>query len=134
MGKFLRFLVPVLLALLVVASIFWYLLDYDRAFTRDILLQEARVNDARGNSALSAWFYKMAYAHSGNDEDVALELAEQYRSDGNFTKAEVSLSRAISATPSATLYTALCKTYVEQDKLMDAVDRKSTRLNSSHWS
>lgn len=121
MGKFLRFLVPVLLALLVVASIFWYLLDYDRAFTRDILLQEARVNDARGNSALSAWFYKLAYAHSGNDEDVALELAAQYRSDGNFTKAEVSLSRAISAAPSAALYTALCQTYVEQDKLMDAV-------------
>ena len=121
MGKLLRFVVPVLLALLVVASIFWYLLDYDRAFTRDILLKEARVNDARGNSALSAWFYKMAYSHSGNDEEVALELAGQYRSDGNYTKAEVSLTQAITAAPSASLYTALCKTYVEQDKLMDAV-------------
>lgn len=121
MSKILRFVVPVLLALLVVASIFWYLLDYDRAFTRDILLKEARINDARGNSALSAWFYKMAYSHSGNDEDVALELAGQYRSDGNYTKAEVSLTQALRAAPSANLYTALCKTYVEQDKLMDAV-------------
>lgn len=121
MGKILRFIIPLLLAALVVASIFWYLFDYDRAFTRDILLKEARVNDARGNSALSAWFYKMAYAHSGNDEEVALELASQYRSDGNYTKAEVSLSQAISAAPSANLYTALSKTYVEQDKLMDAV-------------
>lgn len=100
---------------------FWYLFDYDRAFTRDFLLKEARVNDARGNSALSSWFYKLAYTHSGNDEDVALELANQYKSDNNYTKAEVSLSKAISATPSARLYTALCKAYVEQDKLMDAV-------------
>lgn len=121
MRKFARFVVPALLALLVIASVFWYLFIYDRAFTRDILLKEARVNDARGNSALSAWFYKLAYSHSGNDEDVALELAGQYRSDGNYTKAEVSLSKAISAAPSAQLYTALCKTYVEQDKLRDAV-------------
>lgn len=121
MRKFARFVVPLLLALLVVASVFWYLLDYDRAFTRDFLLKEARLNDARGNASLSAWFYKLAYSHSGNDEDVALELASQYKSDGNYTKAEVSLSKAISATPSAQLYTALCKTYVEQDKLMDAV-------------
>ena len=121
MRKILRFVVPLLLAALVIASIFWYLFIYDRAFTRDILLKEARVNDARGNSALSAWFYKIAYSHSGNDEEVALELAEQYKSDGNFTKAEVSLSQAIKSSPSAALYTALCRTYVEQDKLMDAV-------------
>lgn len=121
MRKIVRFIVPALLALLVVSSVFWYLFDYDRAFTRDFLLKEARVNDARGNSGLSAWFYKLAYSHSGNDEDVALELANQYKSDGNYTKAEVSLSQAISASPSARLYTALCGTYVEQDKLMDAV-------------
>ena len=107
MRKILRFVVPVLLALLIISSLFWYLFIYDRAFTRDILLNQARINDARGNSALSAWFYKMAYAHSGNDEDVALELADQYKSDGNYTKAEVSLSQAISAAPSAELYTAL---------------------------
>ena len=121
MRKILRFVVPLLLAALVIASIFWYLFIYDRAFTRDILLKEARVNDARGNSALSAWFYRMAYSHSGNDEDVALELAQQYKSDGNYTKAEVSLSQAIKSSPSAALYTALCSTYVDQDKLMDAV-------------
>ena len=121
MRKILRFVVPALLALLVIASIFWYLFDYDRAFTRDILLNQARINDARGNSSVSAWFYRMAYSHSGNDEDVALELANQYKSDGIYTKAEVSLSQAISAAPSTALYTALCRTYVDQDKLMDAV-------------
>lgn len=121
MRKILRFVVPLLLAALVISSIFWYLFVYDRALTRDILLRQARLNDARGNSSMSAWFYRMAYSHSGNDEDVALELANQYKSDGNYTKAEVSLSQAIKAAPSGALYTALCKTYVEQDKLMDAV-------------
>lgn len=121
MKKFFRILMPLALAALIVASAFWYLFIYDRAFTRDVLLKEARANDAKGNSALSAWFYKLAYSHSGNDEDVALELAEQYAADENYTKAEVSLSQAISAAPSARLYTALCRTYMEQDKLMDAV-------------
>lgn len=121
MRKFTRFLVPMLLGLLVIASVFWYLFVYDRAFTRDFLLKEARINDARNHAALSSWFYKLAYAHSGNDEDVALELAQQYKADGNYTKAEVYLSKAISASPSADLYTALCDTYAEQDKLKDCV-------------
>lgn len=121
MRKFTRLLVPILLGLLVIASVFWYLFVYDRAFTRDFLLKEARINDARNHTALSSWFYKLAYAHSGNDEDVALELAQQYQADGNFTKAEVYLSKAISSAPSAELYTALSETYVVQDKLKDAV-------------
>ena len=39
MKKLIHFLVPLLLVILVVASIGWYLFVYDRAFTRDILLQ-----------------------------------------------------------------------------------------------
>lgn len=113
-------MVPLLLAALIVSSIGWYLFVYDRDFTRDILLREARMNDMRGYSGLSAWFYSMAYSHSGNDEAVAIELASQYKSDGNYTKAEVTLTRAINANPSVALYTALSKTFVEQDKLMDA--------------
>lgn len=131
MRKFARFLVPMLLALLVVASLFWYLFDYDRAFTRDFLLREARINDEKERTALSAWFYNLAYTHSGNDEEVALELAAQYRADKKYTKAEVYLSRAISAAPSVELYTALCKTYVEQDKLKDAVTLLANVPNES---
>lgn len=121
MKKFVRIIVPILLAAFVLVSVIWYLFDYDRDFTRDVLLREARMNDMRGYSSISAWFYKMAYAHSGNDEAVAIELANQYKSDGNYTKAEVTLSNAIKSNPSVELYTALCRTYVEQDKLMDAV-------------
>ena len=59
---------------------------------------------------------------SGRNENVAIELANQYIADGNYTKAEVTLSNAINAGGTVELYTALCKTYVEQDKLLDAVN------------
>lgn len=121
MKKFVRFLVPLLLAALIIASIGWYLFVYDRDFTRDFLLSQARYNDLYGNSRLSSWFYDMAYEHSGRDENVAIELANQYKADGNYTKAEVTLSNAIKNKGTVELYAALCKTYVEQDKLMDAV-------------
>lgn len=121
MKKFIRFLVPLLLAVVIIASIGWYLFVYDREFTRDALLSQARYNDLYGNSRLSSWFYDLAYEHSGRDENVAIELANQYKSDGNYTKAEVTLSNAIKNKGTVELYAALCKTYVEQDKLLDAV-------------
>lgn len=56
MKKFIRVLVPLLLAVLIIASIGWYLFTYDRGFTRDFLLTQARYNDLHGNSRLSSWF------------------------------------------------------------------------------
>ena len=53
---------------------------------------------------------------------MAIELAEQYKASGNFTKAEYTLSKAIADGGAVELYIALCKTYVEQDKLLDAVN------------
>lgn len=121
MKKLTHFLVPVLLFALIVASIGWYLFIYDREFTRDSLLSQARFQDQHGNSRLSALFYDAAYNFSGHDQNVAIELANQYRRDGNFTKAELTLTTAIHSSPTPELYTALCKTFVEQDKLLDAV-------------
>ena len=121
MKKIFRILISLLLLVAIIASIGWYLFVYDREFTRDFLLSQARYNDLYGNSRLSAMFYNLAYEHSGRDENVAIELANQYKNDGNFTKAEVTLSNAIKNNGTAELYTALCKTFVQQDKLMDAV-------------
>ena len=64
MKKFIRVLVPLLLAVLIIASIGWYLFTYDRGFTRDFLLTQARYNDLHGNSRLSSWFYDLAYNFS----------------------------------------------------------------------
>ena len=121
MKKILSFLVSLLLVAAIIASIGWYLFVYDRDFTRDALLSQARYNDLYGNARLSSWFYNLAYEHSGRDENVAIELANQYKSDGNYTKAEVTLSNAIKNEGTVELYSALSKTYVQQDKLMDAV-------------
>ena len=121
MKKFIRILVPLLLVVLIIASIGWYLFEYDRSFTRDFLLTQARYNDLHGNSRLSSWFYDLAYNFSNHDENVAIELANLYKADGNYTKAEYTLTNAINSAPTAELFTALCKTYVEQDKLLDAV-------------
>lgn len=122
MKKAIRILVPLLLLVFIIASIGWYLFVYDRAFTRDTLLSQARYQDINGNSRLSSWFYNMAYSFSGKDEDVAIELANQYKADGNYTKAEYTLTSAINSGATAELYTALCRTYVEQNKLMDAMN------------
>lgn len=121
MKKLTHFLVPVLLFALIVASIGWYLFVYDRDFTRDTLLSQARFHDRYGNARLSAMFYDGAYNFSGHDQNVAIELANQYKGDDNYTKAELTLTSAIHKSATPELYTALCKTFVEQDKLLDAV-------------
>lgn len=122
MKKFFKILIPLLLVGLIAASIIWYLFVYDRAFTRDTLLSQARFNDSHGNARLSSMFYDMAYTFSDHDQDVAVELANQYKGQGNFTKAEYTLTRAIASGATAELYENLCLTYVQQDKLLDAVN------------
>ena len=121
MKKAAKFLMPLILGLTILASIGWYLFIYDRDFTRDTLLNQARYQDINGNARLSSWFYDAAYNFSGHDENVAIELANQYKHDGNYTKAELTLTEAIHKAPTAELYTALSRAYVEQDKLLDAV-------------
>ena len=121
MRKFFRILIPVILLLAIVFSIVWYVCVYDRNFVRDALLSSARMCSNMGYSSMSSMFYDMAYNHAGPDENVAIELAEQYKEEGNYTKAEFTLSNAISDGGTSELYIALCKTYVEQDKLLDAV-------------
>ncbi len=122
MKRFLKVLVPLVLAVAVVGCAVWYLFVYDRDFARDMLLHSARYFESNGNNNVAAWFYDRAYSHANQDEDVAIELAQQYKKSGNYTKAEYTLSSAIADGGSATLYIALCQTYVEQDKLLDAVN------------
>jgi len=122
MKKVLKIVVPILLVLLILFSIVWYGFVYDREFTRDMMLKQARFFLSNGNHAIASWFYDMAYEFSSQDEDVAIELANQFKKEGNYTKAEYTLSNAIADGGTADLYVALCKTYVEQNKLLDAVN------------
>ena len=121
MKNFFKVIVPIILVLAIIACIGWYLFIYDRDFTRDMLLKGARYFDEQGNHTISGWFYDQAYFQAENNDEVAIELAELHKADGNFTKAEYTLTRAISDGSSTQLYLALCKTYAEQDKLLDVV-------------
>jgi len=122
MKKGIRILIPILLSLVIIFCTIWYLFVYDRAFTRDMLLNFARYSESQGNHKIATYFYNAAYSQSGNSDAVAIELAQQYKSSGNYTKAEFTLSNAIADGGGVDVYIALCKTYVEQDKLMDAVN------------
>ncbi len=129
MKKTIRIVLPIILAAAIVACTGWYLFIYDVGFTRDVLLHAARYCESNGNHSASAWFYNCAYRHADDSDAVAVELANQYKESGNYTKAENTLSKAIADGGGVDLYIALCKTYVEQDKLMDAVNMLNNVTN-----
>ena len=120
MKRIVKLILPILLCLVIICSIAWYLFSYDRAFTHELLLQGARFLEKQGNHEMATWLYQQAYVQSGNDDDVVIELANQFIEMGNYTQAEVTLSKAIADSGSVALYIELSKVYVEQDKLMDA--------------
>lgn len=122
MKRNLKRLLPVLLCLVILCSLIWYLFVYDRGFTLDMLLHGARYFEAKGNYSIATFLYNQAYLQSNHDDDVIIELAERFKKAGNYTKAEVTLSNAIVEGGSVKLYIALCQTYVEQDKLLDATN------------
>ncbi len=121
MKKFFRILLPIVLVFAVLGSLVWYLFVYDRDFTQDFLLSQARRCESNGDHQTATWFYNLAYDYADHSDDVALELARQYKENDNYTKAEFTLSQAISDGGGIDLYVALCSIYVEQDKLLDAV-------------
>ncbi len=129
MKKIVRILIPLFLVLTILLCTFWYLFVYDRDFTRDVLLTFARSSEMRGKHTFASWLYDLAYMQSGDDESVAIELAEQYKKAGNYTKAENTLSNAITDGGGVDLYVALCQTYIEQDKLLDAVKMLNSIAN-----
>ncbi len=130
MKKALRVILPTLLVIVILCSLVWYLMEYDPGFTRDTIMSTARAFDNAGQHRIAAWLYDMAYLQSEGNDDIAIELAEHYKADGNYTKAEFTLSGAIADGGTLDLYIALCQTYVEQDKLLDAVNMLNNITNA----
>lgn len=131
MKRLVKILVPILMVFVILFSIVWYLFIYDTQFTRDMLLDQARYWESKGNLSVSTWFYDLAYKQSGKDEAVAMELAQQFKNAGNYTKAEYTLTSAIADGGSVDVYVALCQTFVEQNKLLDAVNMLDNVSNST---
>ncbi len=122
MKRVLRIVLPIVLTVAILLCTAWYLFIYDREFTRDMLLHSARYFESNGSHTTASWFYDLAYKQTGDNDAVAIELAEQYVEVGNFTRAEYTLAKAIEDGGSTELYIALCQTFVAQDKLLDAVE------------
>lgn len=122
MKKIVKWILPLVLVIALVASAVWYMFVYDRDTVQDLLISMARRCAEDGNFEGATWFYDLSYQLSEEDQNVAIELSQIYKDAGNYTKAEYTLANAIADGGSVELYTALCNTYVEQDKLLDAVN------------
>ena len=122
MKRMIKWIFPLLLTALLIGSAVWYMFVYDPTTVQEFLTSQARYSAQQGKFDTAAWLYKQSYKLSGQDQNIAIELAEIYKSVGNYTKAESTLTKAVADGGDTELYIALCKTYVEQDKLLDAVN------------
>ncbi len=122
MKKSLKIIIPVALILIVLIAACWFFLFFNRTVTTNLLQNGAQSMAARGRYERSISKYRSAWKLMPERTDLPIELAETCAAAGNYTKAEYTLVSAIAANPdSYELYAALCRTYVEQDKLLDAV-------------
>lgn len=121
MKRFLKIFLPIVLSICIILGIGWYLLSYDPLFTQDVLLSGARHFSEQGNHKLAVWLYDRAYSQKHNMEEISIELAKGHVESGNYTKAEVALNRAIKDGADSSVYIYLSKIYIEQDKILDAI-------------
>ena len=120
MKRFLKIVISLILILTLLGGAGWYFGFYNRPLTVEILLSVSDMLNRASLPSLSTKTANWAYSLSGYDPEIAIDVAESYRAKGNYTKAEYTLVNAISRKPSVNLYVALSRTYVEQDKLLDA--------------
>lgn len=115
----------IVLILLLVAGLLggagWYFLQYNTTPSVQLLVSRGEKAAAAGRSSTAIRLYQQAYDLEPDNKELALALADVYAESGNYTKAEYTLVNAISRGASVELYCALCRIYVQQDKLLDAV-------------
>lgn len=122
MKRALKVIIPLILILALLGTGCWFFLYSRTDLTTGFLIDQARSMTASGRYGRAITYYSWAWALEPNRDDIAIALSDTYIADGNYTKAEYTLVKAISQNPDQTdLYVALCQTYVAQDKLLDAV-------------
>ena len=132
MKKVLKVLIPLVLILALLISACWYFLFYNRPLTVEFLMDQSSTMVSSKRYERAILYNKWAWNLMPEWTDLALELSDTYVATGNYTKAEYTLVSAISSNPSqAGLYEALCRIYVEQNKLLDAVQMLD-RITDAH--
>jgi len=132
MKNALKVIIPLVLILAILAAAGWFFLFQRPDLTSAFLLKQAdtMVQDQRYERAIT--YYSWAWKLEPQRDDIPIELANTYVKANNYTKAEYTLVKAISNHPHLTeLYVALCQTYVEQDKLLDAVQMLDRTTDAS---
>ena len=118
----LKIILPIILILAIVIGACWFFLIARRDVTESIFVYWGEHFYEAGRYSRAVAFYKAAMRFAPKDAELAIRLADAYKKSGNYTKAEYTLVSAITQIPdSVSLYVALSGTYVEQDKLLDAV-------------
>lgn len=123
MKKVLKVLIPVVLVLAILGAACWFFFFQRPDLTSGFLQSRASHMVSRDRYERAIRYYSWAWKLEPQESDIPLALADTYVLADNYTKAEYTLVRAISGdSGNVDLYTALCKTYVAQDKLLDAVE------------
>lgn len=122
MRRALKVIIPLVLILALLAAGCWYFLFQRPDLTSGFLLNQAEIMVQSGRYDRAITYYSWAWSLEPERDDIPIDLADTYISAGNYTKAEYTLVKAITNHPQMTkLYAALSRTYVAQDKLLDAV-------------
>ncbi len=122
MKRVIKVVLPLVLVLILLAGACWFFLFHRSDLTTNLLVRQAQSMTSHQRYERAVLYYSWAWSLEPEREDIPIALAEAYTAEGNFTKAEYTLVKAISNQPEQTaLYVALCRTYVMQDKFLDAV-------------
>ena len=122
MKRVLKIVIPLVVVLALLGTAAWFFLSFRADLTAGFLRGQAAKMVERERYSRAVTYYNWAWQLDPENQEIPLALAEAYAGSGNYTKAEYTLVRAISARPQdVDLYVALCQVYVAQDKLLDAV-------------
>ena len=126
----LKILIPLVLVVALLAAAAWFFLSYRPDLACQFYVNRAESAISQGKYQRAVRYYSRAWDLYPDNAELAISLADAYKLDGNYTKAEYTLVSAITTMPDTlSLYLELSKTYVEQDKLLDADQMLSRTSN-----
>ena len=116
-----RFFIILALVIALLIGACWFFFFFKTDLTAQIMGYWGDVyrNAGRYNRAVSC--YEFAQKLTPDNTMIPIAISRTYAESGNYTKSEYTLVRAITEHPDEmSLYAELSKTYVAQDKLLDA--------------
>ncbi len=111
-----------ILVLALLCGVVWYFLSFNPSLTAGLLANWGAASYKNGNTDWAIRCYSWANKLDPEDQDISMTLAGIYEDQGNYTKTEYTLVNAISKGGDEQVYRELCRIFVAQDKLLDAVE------------